>query len=130
MLIWWSLIVKILQKIFKTPLIFAPCGPPIDLADSCAAHGWLKLESPGLQHGSVVWQVEILQHWYWPTLAFQYLGLRLYLFHSSNWTCSTLLTFVQNFWLPKKPKHLWGGDTKRSPLKFLTLGKGEVGVKK
>ena len=31
-----------------TPLIFAPCGPPYDPADSCAACGWFKLQSPGI----------------------------------------------------------------------------------
>ena len=41
-LIWLSLIVKILQTIFKTPLLFDPCGPPNDPADRCAARSWFK----------------------------------------------------------------------------------------
>ena len=46
-LLWWSLTVWILQK---TPLILAPCGPPYNPADRCAAHGGFELEIPDLCH--------------------------------------------------------------------------------
>ena len=49
LLIWWSLIVEILHKIYKTPLIFALCGQPYNPADRCAVRCWFKLESPVLQ---------------------------------------------------------------------------------
>ena len=36
------------KKVYKTPLIFAPCDPPYDPADRCAARGRFKLESPDI----------------------------------------------------------------------------------
>ena len=32
-----------------TPLIWAPCGPPYDQADKCAARGGFELESPAIR---------------------------------------------------------------------------------
>ena len=36
------MLVKLFKKIYKTPLIFAPCGLPCDPVDRCAASGSFK----------------------------------------------------------------------------------------
>ena len=38
--------VKILQEIYENFPNFAPCDPPYDPSDRCAARGQFKLESP------------------------------------------------------------------------------------